>query len=494
MAAMDAVHMLKDFAYLRAAGGAFELAPEYRARPEFQEKARYLSGGAGAQATLSAAELVDRDFKARVPDEKRARYAPASDPRDTTEAFLRTLRDFAGDPTLDLYTPGSRSMREAYPYAPFEQIERLQRIEASEPLELVVSGDHAVLDSARPAHGFVPILLERRDGLWRVDLVETWKNLFFSGSGDYTQQNANHSYGFGLGRFGTASFRDISPWNLGDHDPASMAERLAGEEGLFEQYLAGEILYRNCWLPLAALSHYERTTRLAPGNRFFERKLGDRAAYIGFSDLAASAYETLHPFAKLDLARARPAAGDTALAIEAAAAAVDRNPFDLEALRWLHWIQKQQGLASAAALTAARIEKTRADPTRPYDPVVATFSPESPTLHIEAPTQVGETTVYDHSFFSVALTNTSAGDVAIEAVRCYSDGTPGSSGLGDVKDYWSYPSGGHTLAAGESVRLDKTWGFTVDTQHRLVRYTFDVCWRGAGERQCADYAVDVFSR
>jgi hypothetical protein len=61
-------------------------------------------------------------------------------------------------------------------------------------------------------------------------------------------------------------------------------------------------------------------------------------------------------------------------------------------------------------------------------------------------------------------------------------GTHDMSGLGDIKDYWNYPSGPHRLQPGESAVLDRVW-------------VFDVCWKGDGEpRQCRATGVDVFPR
>jgi len=83
--------------------------------------------------------------------------------------------------------------------------------------------------------------------------------------------------------------------------------------------------------------------------------------------------------------------------------------------------------------------------------------------------------------------------VVIESVRLSSRGTAAASGLGDVKNYWTYPSGAQHLDVGESISFDKLWGFTVDTGHEHVRYTFQTCWHGVGEtvRQCRTQWVDV---
>ncbi len=494
MAAMDVLNLLKDLAFLRAISGEFDLSAEYRTRPEFLEKQRFLSGGAGAQATLAAAALADRDFKAPVPDPKRARYAPSDDPAESADALLRTMRDLVGDPTLELFTPGSRCMLEAYPYAPFEQLERLQRIEASKPLRAAVQGDHAVLDSERPAHGFVPILLERRDGSWRVDLVETWKNLFFDERGEYWQKNSNHPYAFALSRFRTAGAHDIAPWSLGTSDLRPVRSALEARDGSLDEFLLGELLFRNCWLPIEALTHYERAVGLAPESALFWETLGDRASYVGFFDMAVSAYQKPGDALLLPLTRAQWAAGDLEAATESVRKVLARDSFHVEALELLAGLLAAQGDGAGSREIERRLAKIRSDPTRPDAPVTLTFDPPRPVLHVDepvrVPTESGEVTVYEHSNFVSTLTNTGTRDVEILHVTMKSQGTAQASGLGGIEDYWTYPAGPRRLRPGESLTFAKTWGFTVRKGHQQVRYTFDVCWKNDDARRCRYYHTD----
>ncbi len=169
MAVMDVLHYLRDHVYLSAALGRLSL-PEDMRNAAYLEYERYVSGGAGAKDELPKVPM-DADLKIAVPA-ARARYAPSSDVKESVAAFLRATADFAGDPTLDLFTPGSRLMRAHYPLAPFEELRRFERIEASKPLQYIVEGDYAVATSEHPARGFVPILLHREQGVWRIDQVK----------------------------------------------------------------------------------------------------------------------------------------------------------------------------------------------------------------------------------------------------------------------------------------------------------------------------------
>jgi hypothetical protein len=74
-------------------------------------------------------------------------------------------------------------------------------------------------------------------------------------------------------------------------------------------------------------------------------------------------------------------------------------------------------------------------------------------------------------------------------------GTHDMSGLGDIKDYWQYPSGPHRLGPGEHTVLDRVWGYVEDTPNEQIRYVFDVCWKAeGGPRQCRATGVDTFPR
>ena len=68
---LSLLHMLKDFAFLRAAQGHLQLSEPLRNSHPYREAQRYLSGGGGAATALLQIPF-DADLKARVPDEQRA--------------------------------------------------------------------------------------------------------------------------------------------------------------------------------------------------------------------------------------------------------------------------------------------------------------------------------------------------------------------------------------------------------------------------------------
>jgi hypothetical protein len=496
MAVMDVLHYLRDFVLQQAVEGRLALDERYRTRPAFAERARFLSGGAGATVRIpSAEELAERDFKARVEPPARGRYAPGAEPLASAEAFLRSRIDLVGDPSLELYNEGTRCLRGRGPFAPYEEIERARRLEASRPWTVAVRGDRAVVGSDTPAPGFVPILLERVDGLWRVDLAETWKNLFFDREGDYWLKNSSNPYAFGLGRFGDGAPFDVAPWGLGGASLEVALAELERRSGALDAYLLGELLFRNCFLADQAIRHYERAAALAPTAPLFQETLARRAEYIGFHDLAIDAYRKLGDAAALDVARVYATRGEPAEGLEFVRRALTRNPYDRDALRAERDLLAQAGDAEGARGVEARLAAL-ADAAEHKDrPVELRFDPAAPAFEIGSPTRVGDTQVYDHAVFSVTLDNPSGRPVELTSVRVTSAGTGTLSGLGDIRGYWDYPSGRNRVDAGQSIRFDKTWGFTKDTAHEQLSWVFDYCWRGPEDlRQCRTQRMDLLPR
>ena len=492
MAVMDVLHYLRNQVYAAAARGNIALGEEYRRTRAFTQVSRFLSGGAGARTALSDVP-VDADLKRTLSGSRRARYAPSADVRESVAALLRATADLAGDPTLELFTEGSRLMRAHYPLAPFEELQRLERIDASLPLEYHVRGDYAVASSRRPANGFVPILLHREGGLWRIDLVETWKNLFFDSEGNYLLANANTPYAFGLVQFGEARAFDIAALPLGSESIAGALARLKERNDVLSTLRRAEIWLRNAFVFPTALVAYEEAIHKAPEDPLVLQTFADRALYLGFPELAIPALEKIGSGVELMLAEAYHLQGDENRARLWTERALRENPFDWYALHWRKRLAERYGTEEEAKLAAAQIAELAADRAGRVHPVELRFEPARPKFHADTTIQSDGVTVFDHSEFRVTMQNTSYRPIVIDSIRLTSAGTAARSGLGDVRDYWRYPAGGRSLRPGESVHFDKLWGFTVDTGHEHVRYVFHACWRGAGEdvRQCRTQWVDV---
>jgi hypothetical protein len=232
---------------------------------------------------------------------------------------------------------------------------------------------------------------------------------------------------------------------------------------------------------------------MAPEDPLVLQTLADRAMYLYFPELAIPAYETAGPGFELALAEAWHEQGEAKQADAYVRRVLKEDPYNLHALNWQLYLAEQHGTENDQELAQAEIALVVANPRQLVNPVWLRFEPEQPRFHPDTTIQSDGVTVHDHSRFRVFMTNTSRRPVVIESVQLTSRGTAAASGLGDVKDYWDYPSGEHRLAPGESVSFDKLWGFTVDTRHEHVRYTFRTCWHGVGERvrQCRTQWVDA---
>ena len=334
--------------------------------------------------------------------------------------------------------------------------------------------------------GFVPILLHREQGLWRVDHVETWKNLFFDNEGNYILRNSNTTYAFGLKQFGAGRHYDIAPLPLGTSSIAHALAALEDRKDPLSVLRRAEIWLRNVFVFPEALSAYEEALRAAPGDPLILQTLADRALYLGFPELAIPAYEKIGRGVELSLAEAHNDNGDRAAARHWVSSALEENPFDLHALRWQKFLADLDGDADEGRRAEDAIAKLANDPQRAANPVVLSFAPQHPRFEPDTTIDVNGTSVFDHSNFSVSIRNTSNRAVEVESVKLTSMGTAKASGLGDVRGYWRFPAGGNRLRAGESVTFDKQWGFTVDTGHEHVRYVFRTCWHGVDTtvRQC----------
>lgn len=492
MAVMDVLHYLRDHVYLSAALSRLTLPEEMRKAKAYLEYEQYVSGGAGARTALSKVPM-DADLKIVVPAELRARYAPSSDVKESVAAFLRATADFAGDPTLDLFTPGSRLMRQHYPFAPFEELRRLERIEASQPLQYIVKDDYAVATSERPARGFVPILLHREQGVWRVDQVETWKNLFFDPDGNYFLRNSNTPYAFGLKQFGRGRYFEMDEVPLRGVSLQRWLEALDRDDDVIASLWRAELWLRNGFLFPQALLEYENARRLAPHDPWVLEVVGERARYLGFPEIAIPALEQIGRGLEYSLAEAYNEAGDRQGALRWVDAALAENPYDVRGLEWRKYLAEKEGNNDEVRRAQETIAMLTQNPDHPERPVVLYFHPEMPRFEPDMTLDVGGTRVFDHSKFGVTLQNTSDRTVEIESVMLTSVGNAAPSGLGDIKDYWRYPQGNHRLGPRERVYFEKQWGFTVETGHRHVRYVFQACWHGLGSnvRQCRTQWVDT---
>jgi len=293
MAVMDVAHFLRKRLLDAVAAGEIELAKSLR-NENLSRLLAGRSGGAGAQVLLP--DLPSHtEYKRRVPDERRARYAPSADPLESAAAFGRVRRDLAGDPTLELFTAGSRVMRARYPVAPFEELLRADVVERSGPLELQVRGDRAFLGSKTPGRDFVPILMVREAGLWRIDLVETFKNFFSDQEGIFRLANRANPYAVFLPEVWARTDETLGPLDLGGEPLEAAIARLESSSLPADRFRLAELLMRNCFLFAEAIPFYADAARAAPLDATIVLTYSDRAEYLFMPEVAVEAVVGLGP-------------------------------------------------------------------------------------------------------------------------------------------------------------------------------------------------------
>ncbi|TNE31596.1 MAG: hypothetical protein EP349_03845 [Alphaproteobacteria bacterium] len=495
MAIMDVVRYLENRAIEQAFYGNFEIHGSYKDTEYYKMIAGMYSGGAGAQADITQADF-DRDYKKALSDAELKRYAPAAKPEETIAAYKRSFRDYIGYPELPLFTKGSQEMRKRYPYAVYEERDRLRNIERSEPLYIEIDGDYAVAYSKTPAPRFMPILMKKLDGLWRIDMSEALKNLFFLNDGGFSLMNANTPYYKSLEEiYGTAKhYDDMRAFPL-QEELSAVVKKLEERTDPLAKFMLAELLFRNAFAFVDALKYYEEAARMAPTDPRFIDIFAQRGLYAFLPDLVLPYMKRFDHETALKILRLYSQKKNYTEAEKFASQELEKNPFDLGMLGWLEWAYKKQDKNISAASIRKKIEKIKADPKAPGKKVVLSFKPDRAVYHSLSTNNVDGQVIYGHSEFSVTMTNTSKAPVEILSVNLISAGTGATSGLGDIKDYWEYPSSDRVLEPDQSLSFKKLWGFTSEPGHQRVSYIFDVCWKQDGRltKQCNAQRVDLIS-
>lgn len=489
MAIMDVLHFLKDHALLNALSGNLEIPEKLKYSEEYLSKKRFYSTGGGAKVSLPDVP-TDINFKISISKKDKHLYMPGKTPTESITAFKNSIRDYIGYPDLELFTEGGRVIRESYPFSPYEELARLERIEQSEPLTIKIEGDYAVAMSMTPAHGFVPILMHQVKGFWQIDLPETWKSLFYDGSGNYYLKNKTTPYYFALKELGDGREYNIYPLPVPEGQLQALIDKLKSNDDALSKFRLAEILFRNAFASIDAISYYEQAVKLAPKDPLFLETYADRAMYLGFSDLAIPLYQRLGKAKSIDLVSAYYQSEKLELADETLRAMLISNPYNLESLRWLKWLLKKQDNPEAKSIKK-RYRNVKSDVDKPGKNITLSFRPKRPLFHSSGSINVNGTKVYGYSNFSITMKNPSNRDVIIDTVVMDSHGTGRSSGLGDVKNYWKYADSlkqQYLLKAGDRITVkNNDWGFTINPSHQRLSYYFTVCWHAvdSSDKQCS---------
>ena len=485
MALMDTLKYIQDYIYLAAIQGKIQIDPRFRSTQEYLAKQKLYSGGAGGFANLSDFS-IDRDFKRALTAKQSENYRPSSDPRQSAEALIRVYRDLIGDPNLALFSAASRIQRSVYPVAPFEFLTHYRALEKSRPFELATKGDFAVLTSSHPAYGFFPIMLKKEAGLWRVDLVEIWKNMFFNRQAKYWLRNSNMPYKFGLPQYGDPLAYDVQALPVPSEKLTAIMANLEKQNTAVAHFKLAELHFRNAFTALEALKHYEIAIRMAPNYPRFAEVLADRYVYLYFPQAAIPLLKQQGRVALLKLAEAYGQMEDYEKVEAVAREVLASNPYSSYGLQWLVWSLGKQGKQKQMHEYQQQLRDLLKDPQQKFRLVWLTFTPEHPRFNTDSTVKVHGTTVYGHSEFAVTMTNLSNRDVEIKSLVFVSRGDKQVSGLGDIKDYFRYPRSKYILGLQESVTYEKVWGFTVPVRDQHMTYDFELCWQGLKDsiKQC----------
>lgn len=272
-----------------------------------------LLGAAADGRLLLDDDVLARSIVARVREHEAtgsARCAqPASGSGDGVEATVERFVCALGrdDPSAggSLLTDASEVQIARRPLLAFETRARAAALDAGRPWSIVEIDDRAVV---RPAvqgiPDFVPVLLVREAGVWRVDLVEMGKNFYSFSLGQCLQRNARGPYWLVLGGkpYGGEFDADLTPIELWGEPLEAAIERLEKTDGPVAKRRLAEILLRNVWLPGEAMMRWDEVMMLVQDDFAIADTFADRAEYVGYPLLGAIAIAPYGPRAQEHLA------------------------------------------------------------------------------------------------------------------------------------------------------------------------------------------------
>jgi hypothetical protein len=213
------------------------------------------------------------------------------------EAYRRFLASGGKPDDPSLFTAASRIHRARAPHVEGADAARLAELDAAAPLRVEVVGEHAALIPAKRNRTTRPVLLERVDGTWRVDLVESEKALEPDERGGLRLRYEGGPYEAVLASaYPRPHYSgELAPVDLFGEDPAAAIARLQGVQTSASRLRLAEILLRNCWLVDEALPLYEEAVRGAEDGWPAARTFGERALLAGKPERAIALLEKYEP-------------------------------------------------------------------------------------------------------------------------------------------------------------------------------------------------------
>jgi hypothetical protein len=141
---------------------------------EIIDERSHLSGGAGATRVMPIQAKSGPTGQGRVAKAKRTRLGPQATPEAAYRAYLGWLGDGVFDPTLELFTPGTRALLASMPMTA-GYFAYILLHEYGQPYEITTRGDRALLvftGSPLPS----PHFFLRGDAGWQIDLAAEVQN------------------------------------------------------------------------------------------------------------------------------------------------------------------------------------------------------------------------------------------------------------------------------------------------------------------------------
>ncbi len=161
-------------------------------------KSKAISGGAGAKEDISIATGQRKYTPIREPF--RTRYQAQESPELAFQRFVEILEKYIDDPTLEIYTEGTRiQFNDAPSRNTFQFNTFLKQVKDGYPYKIIVEGDRAVVKFRENATRSNPLLFKRSNKGWQFDEATMWRLFWFDYNNDWYMKSRDHDYMFAFG-------------------------------------------------------------------------------------------------------------------------------------------------------------------------------------------------------------------------------------------------------------------------------------------------------
>jgi len=262
MAVGDAIHQMINRPQDYNNGKELE---DYSTRMSSFEKEYRLwwSGGGGSKMVMDIGKGLQG--KPILNEIQRREFQPQDTPQETLELYLRVLEEKLYDPTLDIYTEGTKMTLTYWPLADVENKAYIQHLHKGRPWRVIKDseGTHAVIKMREGViHGPDFYFLKTPSG-WKFDYVNVLRALRYTSSGVFVLYDSSMPYCFAYEKCEDYPRRDNDRDLMGEIDDINIAITKNPNDAFLYLELA-RIYWYDAWMPDKAMEYYRKAADMDP--------------------------------------------------------------------------------------------------------------------------------------------------------------------------------------------------------------------------------------